>query len=99
MKHRNEYLVNMLNAHHMRKRNTKKQFDKYKAKYINQCCDYIAENLHNTANISKKSYLDYQLVDHFIGNPHKFIDGIKQKNNMPNHRLLMSIVNRINDKR
>jgi len=99
MKNRNEYLVNMLNAHHMIKRNTKKQFDKYKTKYINQCCDYIAENLHNTANISKKSYLDYQLVELFINNPHKFIDRIKQKNNVPNHRLLMSIINRMNEKR
>ena len=83
----------------MKKRNNKAretQFQKYKNKYINQCCDYISERLHNTANISKKSYLDYQLVNYFLKNTTRFLETIKNNGRISNHQLLIIIINNMN---
>ena len=103
IKNNNEFLVNMLNLvsyyNKMKKRNNKAretQFQKYKNKYINQCCDYIAERLHNTANISKKSYLDYQLVNYFLKNTTKFLETLKNNRRISNHQLLIIIINNMN---
>jgi DNA topoisomerase IB len=103
IKNNNEFLVNMLNLgsdyNKMKKRNNnakENQFQKYKNKYINQCCDYIAERLHNTSNISKKSYLDHQLVDYFFKNTTKFLETIKNNRRISNHQLLIIIINNMN---
>jgi DNA topoisomerase IB len=103
IKNNNEFLVNMLNLgsdyNKMKKRNNnakENQFQKYKNKYINQCCDYIAERLHNTSNISKKSYLDHQLADYFFKNTTKFLETIKNNRRISNHQLLIIIINNMN---
>ena len=70
-----------------------KRIDNKKKKYIKECCEYIASKLHNTASISKKSYIDAELIDFFCNNPLKFFQIIshskcnkelthKQKNNL-----------------
>lgn len=98
IKNNNEYLVNMLNLGSYYKKMKNNQFQKYKNKYINQCCDYIAEHLHNTSNISKKSYLDYQLVNYFLKNMTKFLETIKNNQRISNHQLLIIIINNMNNK-
>ena len=93
----NEFLVNMLKIDKINKPNKVKMvlFDKYKGKYINQCCDYISERLHNTASISKKSYLDYELVDNFSKAPTLFLNNIRRNPRTSNHQMLIAIIKKM----
>lgn len=39
---------------------------KARSKYINECCDHVSDQLHNTASVSKENYVSNALVDKFM---------------------------------
>jgi DNA topoisomerase-1 len=39
---------------------------KTKAKYINECCDHVSDQLHNTASVSKENYVSSALIERFM---------------------------------
>ena len=70
----------------------------YKTKiksYIKKCCEYVAEKLNNTATISKKSYLDSEIIDIFVNNPCHFINFLNNNNKLSNNDLLIKIMKKI----
>lgn len=70
----------------------------YKTKiksYIKKCCEYVANKLNNTAAISKKSYLDSEIIDIFTKNPCKFIKFLEKNKYTSNNDLLIKIMSNI----
>lgn len=70
----------------------------YKTKiksYLKKCCEYVADKLNNTASISKKSYLDSEIIDIFLNNPCNFINYLAQHKNISNNDLLIKIMRKI----
>lgn len=63
--------------------------------YLKRCCEYIANKLNNTPTISKKSYLDNQIVEIFTNNACDFINFIIKNNKLSNNVLLIKIMKSI----
>ena len=39
---------------------------KTRGKYVNECCDHVSNQLHNTASVSKENYVSNILIDKFM---------------------------------
>lgn len=64
-------------------------------KYLRSCFLCVAEKLHNTANVSKKSYLDYQILELFSSKPKEFISFLQKNKKMDTDKLLITIIKTI----
>ena len=64
-------------------------------KYIKNCCEYVAERLHNSANISKKSYLDTEIMNELINKPCQFINFLKENKNNKTDVILIKLFNKL----
>lgn len=64
-------------------------------KYIKNCCEYVAERLHNSANISKKSYLDTEIMNELINKPCEFINFLKENKNNKTDVILIKLFNKL----
>lgn len=73
-KKKNNNIMDIIN---FQKKQTPKQTQTQRRKYIQECCQHVANKLHNTPAITRKSYIDDRLINNFIKNPsqtlHKFI--------------------------
>jgi DNA topoisomerase-1 len=64
-------------------------------KYIKNCCEYVAERLHNSANISKKSYLDTEIMTELVEKPCEFIDFLMANKNKKTSEILIKLFDRL----
>ena len=64
-------------------------------KYMKSCCQYVADKLHNTPGISKKSYMDHLLLESFINNPKKFVKNISQNNKLNSNQILLKLLSKL----
>ena len=64
-------------------------------KYLKSCFEEVAKRLHNTANISKKSYVDHLIIDTFTSHPKKFILFLKMNKRLNDTNLLLYIIKNI----
>jgi DNA topoisomerase IB len=65
----------------LKKEKVRKQIIKESDKIITEIIQKIAINLHNTPNVSRKSYLDNNLVEIYLSNPKSFWRKISYSNN------------------
>lgn len=78
----------------------KKELDKVclgknPTKLLKSCFDYVAVRLNNSSNISKKSYVDFEILNAFTISPITFIKYIKQNNRLTIHELLIKLLRKI----
>lgn len=64
-------------------------------KYIKNCCEYVAERLHNSANISKKSYLDTEIMTELIEKPCEFIDFLIENKSKKTSDILVKLFKKL----
>lgn len=64
-------------------------------KYIKKCCEYVAERLHNSANISKKSYLDTEIMKELIDKPCDFINFLKENKHKKTSDILIKLFDKL----
>lgn len=67
---------------------------KLRIAYINECFDYISTKLHNTANISKQSYVNNIISKRFITHNTSFINKLRSSSysKLSNDEILLKIM-------
>lgn len=61
-------------------------------KYSKMCCEYIADRLHNTPAICKKSYLDNLLLDKLTNDTNQFITYLYKNRQVKTDDLLLKLI-------
>ncbi len=65
------------------------------SKLLRLCFDYVAERLNNSATISKKSYVDFEILNFFTQSPHTFVKYMKNNKTLSTHVLLLKMLKKI----
>jgi DNA topoisomerase-1 len=72
------------------KKNNKQEIEKESDKIIKEILKTIAIKLHNTPTVSKKSYLDNNLIQIYLSNPKSFWNKINKSENKKDLTILLS---------
>ena len=104
LKHSNEFMnifkeYNNSNTNHnnnsldnvsiSRDKKIKSKINRESDKIIKEIINVIAEKLHNTPTVSKKSYLDGNVVQLYLQNPRVFWRRINQSNNKNDLNMML----------
>jgi DNA topoisomerase IB len=83
------HLQNMLKEEKLKYRMTKSEIKDI----VSQCSEHVSSKLNNTANVSKKSYIDNKLLDVIARNPYRFAQKIPENDEEKNKFLYKILIN------